>query len=79
MGKGEVAGAVTLPRYLFAIESVLPTPEIGSLTSVDGRCTPRVAAAKDWDVAPIIRSFIVLAVGCPASSPSRLRRSLREA
>jgi hypothetical protein len=31
------------------------------------------------DVVPILRSLIVLAVGWPASSPSRLRRSLREA
>jgi len=52
MVKGEVGGAVTPPRYLFAIESVLPIPEIGSLTSVDGRCTPRVAALPSTPMHP---------------------------
>jgi hypothetical protein len=36
---------------------------IQSLASVNNRCTPRVAEARNWDVAPIIRSLIVLAAG----------------
>jgi hypothetical protein len=50
MVKGKVGGAVTPPRCPFAIQSVLPILESGSQASVNGRCTPRIAAAKDSDV-----------------------------
>src|SRR4029077_6600461 len=36
----------------FAIQSVLSTPEVRSLASMNDRCRPRVAEARNWDVAP---------------------------